>query len=221
MTITTSLPLSEQFYKRQLTESNTVLFTAIIFVFVLLFTVISVVLTLRAQYTLMFANSVLGSDSFALMCAVAHTYPFLSSVFFKNRNTPDIVINVFYALNPSGANSTVEWSDSAIKNCGTQGNSCLFKTYVVDPDNWRSAIGTLVWYSESNANYGYDQVMQWATSQCGLTCAGTSGSCNTYCTGGGGMFKAPPPPGGPGTSFVTTFFSYVMPILGLLAMIAL
>jgi hypothetical protein len=211
-------PLAQQFYKRQLLESNTVVFSAVLFGLILIFIVVSVFFTLRSQYTLMFES--LGSGSFAFMVALAHTYPFLSSIFFKNRNTPDIIVNACYSLFDPTQNS-VQWSSVAIAACGTKGNACLFKKYIVDVDNWRSAIGTICWYSESNANYGYDQVMQWATGQCNETCGAGTGGCNNYCTAGGGMFASPPQPAGPGTSATTIFFSYIMPLLSLAAMLFL
>jgi len=140
--------LADTFYRVQIRESKIGWITLLVTLGLTAITIVVVFFTIRAHYLKFVQDSRIGS-SFGYMCAFAHVYPFLSGLFFKNPNTPDMVINTYY-WNQNGE----QWSSENTAGMGG----------LVDPANWRDAVGTMVWFSESNRNYGYNDVITWATT---------------------------------------------------------
>jgi hypothetical protein len=147
-------PLSDEYYRVQLTEGKISWAIIASIIILTLITVVIVVSVIRSRYITFLSDPNIGT-SFAYMCAFSHVYPFLAPLFFKNPNTPDIAINIYYFMQSFGSNPAPWGPNAPCPNC--------WQALVV-PDNWRDAVNSIVWYSESNANYGYDQVLTWAQS---------------------------------------------------------
>lgn len=194
-----SSSLADQFYRTQLVESK-ISWSLLIGIAVLfIITTLVVILTIRGHYLSFIQSPAIGT-SFGFMCAFAHVYPFLAPMFFKNPNTPDIVINIFYAYQgfvPTNSQPNF-WGPVAPQN-----NPLLA---LVDPSNWRDAVGTIVWFAESNRNLGYSDVVTWALGQ------GTNGASPPL--------LATPVQGGLG-SLVNSLWTYGLPILNTVLMIGM
>ena len=122
-------------------------------------TITSILLLLRNNYQLLINDL----KSFGWMCAIAHNYPFLSGLWFQNKNTPQIVINFYYG----NIEGTFNWSKSA----PFSGVDNLVKL-----PNWRNAPpNTIVWYCESNTNVGFTEAVTWAISKNMIPTASTPG----------------------------------------------
>lgn len=179
-----SSSLADKFYRTQLVESKITVALLIAAGVVLLITLAVVFFTIRGHY-LDFVQSPYIGSSFGYMVAFSHTYPFLAPLFFKNPNTPDIVINVFYA-------------NQGDPSFWTPGNGLQS---LVDPTSWRDKVGTIVWYAESNRNYGYDQVFDWAQNTANL-------------------ITVPPTPTSPMT-IVNSALTYGLPVLNTIIMVGM
>ena len=141
--------LAADFYRTQLLESRVAWISAAIVVFLLFFLVLFVSLSLRGHYIEMFTSQLIG-PSFAMMCGLGHSYPFMSKLFFKNPNTADLVVTVFY-MQLNKAFPTL--------------SAAQVMAVLVDPASWRDTPNTLVWYSENNATAGVADTIAWAQQQ--------------------------------------------------------
>lgn len=149
--------LSDQFYRIQIRESKISWGIILAVIILAIITVVVMVATVRSSYKSFITDPRIGT-SLAYMCAFSHVYPFLAPMFFRNPNTPDTLINIYYymaSFQPGGPSPP--WGPGALAL------SDPFLAIVV-PDNWRDAINTIVWYSESNSTAGYSDVMTWASS---------------------------------------------------------
>jgi len=185
-------PIAQIFYRSQVTESKIGWIVSIFIIALLVGTILAVGLSLRGHYIAL----VEAFGGFGMMCAVGHTYPFLASLFFKNPNTPDIVMSVFYGITGTGADgsNTLQWANPTTANNNGWDN-------LVNVTAWRDTIGTIVWYSENNYGYGYEEVItQWATTT-------------------KNFFVGTPP--SVGKEVLNGFMSYGLPIINTVLMLAM
>lgn len=126
-------PLSDEYYHSQLVETKVSWVVIMVIIMTTLITIVVIVATVRSRYSAFILDPRIGT-SFAYMCAFGHVYPFLAPLFFKNPNTPDIVINTYYYL---ASFSVAPW--------GTGAPTSQPMEALVVPSNWRDAVGSITW----------------------------------------------------------------------------
>jgi len=143
-----------EYYRVQMDESKLSWILVFVGIFLAIFTIATVMISIYTSYHDFITDPRIGT-MFGYMCCLGHVYPFMAGMFFKNPNTPDIVINVYYYLYQQGA----AWGTGPYAVASPNQMQAL-----VVPDNWRDAVNSIVWYSESNYTLGYSDILTWAQS---------------------------------------------------------
>lgn len=160
--------------------------------------VLIVLLIIRDHYD----DMIQAMGTWGWLAAICHNYPLLSYAFFKNKNTPDAMVNYYYACINNKFQPAVPQSPWACSP--PTGGGCV--AYVMNPANPRgvdvhTAMCTVMGVMENNADYGYNDIFKVPDPKDGSP---------------GGFVSAPPTDSV--KEAVSFIYTYVLPLVMLGAM---